>query len=342
MVHTISKEMEKKLIRKTVNIVETKASEDGSRSLIVKISTINPDRSKDIVRPSGAVLDNYLKNPVVAAFHNYYQPAIGIASDITISEDGITAKVTFPKPGVYELADTLYELYKEGIQRGWSIGFIPMEWTEKAEGGYDFTKWELLEFSAVVVPDNPEALTIMRSKGLNADTFEQAIAVKDKEHAPACPDLKTLFPDLYKKEETVAVLLKNVEIVSEKSLIVTHFTDGSKIEYTGDADLMKFFKELFEAHAQFKEGRVLSSKNRDLISNAIKQMNEAGKALQDLIEASESEKSKEKEEVKDMKGDDLEKFLTSIRSNLKKIDKDAGLSLQAINKLFNFKNSEQR
>ena len=44
-------------IRKTYQ-AETKAS-DTDRSLIVKITTSNPDRSKDLVNPMGAVLDNF-------------------------------------------------------------------------------------------------------------------------------------------------------------------------------------------------------------------------------------------------------------------------------------------
>jgi hypothetical protein len=46
------------------------------------------------------------------------------------------------------------------------------------EGGYDFKEWELFEFSSVPVPDNPEALTVLRSKGINVD------AVLEKKDAP--------------------------------------------------------------------------------------------------------------------------------------------------------------
>jgi hypothetical protein len=38
-----------------------------------------------------------------------------------------------------------------------SVGFIPIEWTETKDG-YDITKWELLEFSAVAVPANQDAI----------------------------------------------------------------------------------------------------------------------------------------------------------------------------------------
>ena len=38
-----------------------------------------------------------------------------------------------------------------------SVGFIPLEWVE-TENGFDILKWELLEFSAVAVPANQDAI----------------------------------------------------------------------------------------------------------------------------------------------------------------------------------------
>ena len=38
-----------------------------------------------------------------------------------------------------------------------SVGFIPLEWIE-TDNGYDILKWELLEFSAVAVPANQDAI----------------------------------------------------------------------------------------------------------------------------------------------------------------------------------------
>lgn len=144
-----------KVVRKTYQ-TETKA-EGKDRVLSVRISTVNPDRSKDVVVPKGAILTNYKRNPVVALGHNYSGLAVAKAEDIQITEDAIFAKVKFPPQGVYDVADTVYELYKGGFMNAWSIGFMPVNYTERKDGGYEFEQWELLEFSAVLVPDNPEA-----------------------------------------------------------------------------------------------------------------------------------------------------------------------------------------
>lgn len=154
-------------IRKTFDSALVKEADD--QSLIVTISTSSPDRSHDIVSPDGVDLTSYKKNPVVALNHNYQGLPIAKTEQIEVKEDRIMAKVVFPKRGVYPLADTVHDLYKDGFMNAWSIGFIPKEFEPNENGGKNFTKWELLEYSAVLVPDNPEALTLLRSKGFDLD-----------------------------------------------------------------------------------------------------------------------------------------------------------------------------
>lgn len=288
-------------IRKTFPIVDTKAVENDDRSLVVKISTATEDRSKDVVQPNGVMLDNYMKNPVVAAFHRYDQPAIGQASDIQVDETGITAKVTFAPKGVYGLADTLCELYKAGIQRGWSIGFIAEEWKEKQGGGYEFTKWQLLEFSAVVVPDNPEALTMAKSKGIDTKLIEDEIEKM--------------------KEKPV----KTMEIDSKENKIIFNMTDGEKKTFEAGEDLMNHFKELHEAYATVKEGRVLSESNRKIVGDAMNQMKEAISALEKLMEATQKSKEPEEKKTEGFMGD-----LDNVRKQAVKLDQQVGQFLKAI------------
>lgn len=288
-------------IRKTFSIIETKAVEGEDRSLVVKISTNTEDRSKDIMQPTGVMLDNYMKNPVVAAFHRYDQPAIGTASDIQVDETGISAKVTFAKQGVYGLADTLFELYKAGIQRGWSIGFIPEEWKEKQGGGYEFTKWQLLEFSAVVVPDNPDALTMAKNKGI---------------------DMKLIEEEMEKMKEKP---VKTMEVDSKENKITFNMTDGSKKTFEADVELMAHFKELHEAYAMVKEGRVLSEANKKIVGDAMNQMKEAITALERLMEATQKEVTVEDKKPEGFMGD-----LDNVRKQAVKLDQQVGQFLKAI------------
>ena len=170
--------MPKKLIVKQYES-ETKAVEN-ERSLTVTISTNAVDRSGDVVEPNGGKFVNFKKNPVVLMAHDYSGLPIGRASDLVKTDNGITAKVTFPEEGTYPLADTVYNMYKQKFMRAWSIGFIPTKSEEikDEEGkknitGYRFLNWELLEFSACSVPANPEALTNMISKGIDIGLLKE-------------------------------------------------------------------------------------------------------------------------------------------------------------------------
>lgn len=178
---------------------EAKSSGEDRR-LIVKISTSTPDRSNDVVIPQGVVLDNYLKNPVVALMHNYHDLPIAKAENVTIAEDSIYADVVFPDEGIHSVSDTVYKLIKGGFMNAWSIGFAPVESEPNADGGTTFKKWELWEFSAVLVPDNPEALTVLRSKGVDFSDVEKKSEAVDSVAGLEHQDEDALVEDVKEDE----------------------------------------------------------------------------------------------------------------------------------------------
>ncbi len=133
------------------------------------ISTSQIDRRGDVVLPAG--LNNageYLKNPVVLWAHQRDVPPIGICTRLEVLADQIVAETKFSD--ATPLARDLFRLYAEGTLRGWSIGFVPKSAKPRPRArddptGLIFDEWELLEYSAVPIPDNPEALTIAIQKG---------------------------------------------------------------------------------------------------------------------------------------------------------------------------------
>ncbi len=166
---------------------ETKVADGAPRTLVVRITSPAPDRSKDTVQPTGMNANNYEKNPVVLYAHNYADIPIAKCNNLKVTDEGILASVEFPQEGVYAKADTVYAMYKGGFLNAWSIGFMPTDYDENDQGGYNFKEWELFEFSAVPVPDNPEALTVMRSKGIDVDTLFEKGVLPYKE-TPKAPD----------------------------------------------------------------------------------------------------------------------------------------------------------
>ena len=140
------------------------------------ISTPTPDRSEDVVMPLGCRLDNYRANPVVYFDHGFSGLSMPIAKSedpngnctVVISDDGIEATSYFSQ-SCFE-AMQIFELIAEKIIRTASINLAPIVAKVRSEGtgfrpGLLVEEWELLEWSWVGVPDNPEALRKILDRG---------------------------------------------------------------------------------------------------------------------------------------------------------------------------------
>lgn len=129
----------------------------------IVISTGALDRQQDRVLPSGARIENYMKNPVVQWGHNYRDPwaTIGETVQLEIGAEGITAEFTLREPAnESDPQNIIRALWEQGLIRTASIGFNAESWEDNAEGGWNFTEWELLEWSLVPIPANQEALRL--------------------------------------------------------------------------------------------------------------------------------------------------------------------------------------
>jgi len=139
------------------------------------ITTIDPDRSGDIIVPTGLRnVDDFLLNPVVLWAHQRAQfPPIGVCEWIDIQPRRIVAETRFAR-GV-PFAEDVFRLYEQGILRGWSIGFIPRKARRlpvvdiRTPPALRVEEWDLLEYSAVPIPENPDAVTVAINKGLVRD-----------------------------------------------------------------------------------------------------------------------------------------------------------------------------
>src|SRR3989304_5446049 len=126
------------------------------RSITHYISKKSVDRIGDIVLPDSIDDKNYKKNPIVLFNHHGDLP-IGKSLWRKPDLDGVLAKTQF---GTTPTADDVYQLNKEGILNGWSIGFIPRKWEfNEKDKVTTFTDIELLEYSSVSVPMNQDAVS---------------------------------------------------------------------------------------------------------------------------------------------------------------------------------------
>lgn len=175
--------MTEKLIRKTVNF-DIKDIDETESSFWAVASDEGIDRDGDIISADAWDLKSFKKNPVVPLFHQYHVFPVAKASKIKVSEGKLMFKPIFAVNENPE-AKIAFDLYKGGFMSAFSVGFMPAVdgWTdeERKDGrtGRNYTKVELLEISAVLVPSNPNALIEARSKGINVDMID-TIGDKDK------------------------------------------------------------------------------------------------------------------------------------------------------------------
>lgn len=137
------------------------------------ISTVDPDRAGDVVVPLGLNnRDEFMLNPVVLWAHDRVRvPPVGACEWLDVQPRRIVAETRFAQ-GV-PFAEDLFKLYEQNVLRGWSIGFVPRRARRvpRADGAaaLHVAEWDLLEYSAVPIPENPGALTVALQKGLVRD-----------------------------------------------------------------------------------------------------------------------------------------------------------------------------
>jgi HK97 family phage prohead protease len=177
-----------------------KALADGSFSATVTTSDV--DRMGESIDTSGINTKTYMNNPVVLYGHDYQGLPIGKTLKLSTSKDpatGIKNKLsaTFQLAiNEYPFAATVAAMIKGGYLNAVSIGGIVKQWDPT------FTKieqMEMVEFSVVPVPANPNALI--------GASFEQAVGKSVKEVAKE-------FHDFVEKSTTEKLqTLDNDELV---------------------------------------------------------------------------------------------------------------------------------
>lgn len=167
--------MEQNAVQPGVPLVKSYTADsikaEGDRSYTFTISTGSIDRDKDTLAVDGWRVSNFLKSggPVLWAHQSRDLP-IGKAPWVKVQGGALKARVEFAPEEVYPFAETVRRLVDFGALKSTSVGFLPdfekAAWNEQ-RGGFDFKGQELLEFSIVPVPSNPEALQEAKDAGID-------------------------------------------------------------------------------------------------------------------------------------------------------------------------------
>ena len=146
--------------RKQLSAQVREAGEDRVQFVI---STGSVDRDNDTVNPAGWRLENYRRSPVVLFAHDYRALPVARASEIGVVGGQLCAVAEFVPAAIYPFAKQVLDMLRAGFLNAVSVGFRPLKYVQNAQrGGFDFIEQELLEFSVVPVPANPEALVVGR------------------------------------------------------------------------------------------------------------------------------------------------------------------------------------
>ncbi len=154
-----AKQLSNKVIHLTTNFTKTvKSAEDGGlESIFIEgyANTNDIDRGGDVI-PSTAWesgLGNYLKNPIILAYHDHDRP-IGKMVDHRIDSKGFWIRAE-----ISSAAEEVYNLIKAGVLTAFSVGFCIADATyDSAMDIFIIKELELLETSVVSVPMNQNSL----------------------------------------------------------------------------------------------------------------------------------------------------------------------------------------
>lgn len=150
------------------NFTVEKAQEEAPEALNIEgyANTTTKDRMGDVIIQEAwnkKALENYLKNPIVLAFHNHSKP-IGTTKSLKVDENGL-----FVQCKISEAAGEVNKLIRDGVLKTFSVGFMVKDADYDPKSDIFVIKdLELLEISVVSVPANQDS-TFSLAKCFDSD-----------------------------------------------------------------------------------------------------------------------------------------------------------------------------
>lgn len=181
------------------NCVEKKESKAPGVITFV-LSTIDVDRDSEVLIPKGVNIKEFKRNPILLWNHDSYsRPSIGkiLMETFDVFDEKIVSDVLFDLNDPF--AKLIHDKYLNGFLNSGSVRFMPTKIGEPIfddQKGVTYEKWDLLEFSAVNIPANPNANAVMRQ------LHEEAENVKgDAEMYEAYQAFTKSVKDAYEKAD---------------------------------------------------------------------------------------------------------------------------------------------
>lgn len=187
------------------------ALEDGEA--IGVISTPSVDNDGDIIDPMGIKTDIY--NGTCQWNHSLDTLPLGTVTEFTITSEGVKGKFKFSK--TYDFAVDVYNLVKENILKGISIGYIPLKALKRGTSAFnEYAKargWDVTDCQRIIT----ECLWIETSMvpvGCNNDAL--ILASKSFKSEMSFKNFKLETKGCDEQDENKVITEDNVETVAEE------------------------------------------------------------------------------------------------------------------------------
>ena len=269
-------------INSLFDVVEKDAKSD---TLTIKgyANTVSKDRTGDVIVSEAWTkggMDDYLKNPIILAFHDYSRP-VGTTVDYNVTDKGLEIVAEISKA-----AGEVYNLIKDGVLKTFSVGFsIKDADYEKEDDTFYIKDLSLYEISVVSVPANQDSTFSLAKSFENVDEYK---SFKDsfgevEEKAELQKEEKEPSQDNILKE--INMDKKELEAMMAKS--ATAALDSYKAEVAEKAD-----KAAAEAQLKSIEmGKTQAEKTAEALEATIKTNNDDySKSINEMSEELKSAK----------------------------------------------------
>lgn len=171
-------------MNRAYSLLTVKAVDEKRRVFSGWATTPDLDRVDDTIDPMGASF----KNPVTLLHQHRHDAPIGSVTLKKPTKKGIEFDAEIPviaeEGPLKDRVDTAWGEIKAGLVRAVSIGFRPLKYAFKDDGGIEFQEIEIFELSTVSIPANGSAL-ITSVKSIDKELRQAAgIAEPDRPKNP--------------------------------------------------------------------------------------------------------------------------------------------------------------
>jgi HK97 family phage prohead protease/HK97 family phage major capsid protein len=248
------------------------SGDDGGLQITGHASTNDEDRSGDIIVSDAwkksEALANYLKNPVILAFHDMTKP-IGKTIAHEVDENGlkITAKIS-------KAAGSIVDLIKEGILSALSVGFMIKDADlDTKSGTFVIKELELYEISVVSVPANQNALFSIAKNFSDPEEYTEF----KKQFINKSQSEETLMDDEKNTGDTLDIAALTSEITAQvKSTLATEKAEAEAAKAKEDAEVAKIESTATSAVERLaKDIKTKVEEDRQSIAEALEAVKEA-------------------------------------------------------------------